>query len=142
MKAEPKTLFNRLTAPIMEIFGLGRGLALAVVLLCGLVIAGAIFWFFYSAPPHTIIITSGAPGSSFAANAEKYRLILARKHVTLKILPSEGSLENLRRLDDPSIQVDIGFVQGGVTNDPASNKLVSLGSITYEPLLIFYRGAA
>jgi TRAP-type uncharacterized transport system substrate-binding protein len=31
----------------------------------------------------------------------------------LKILPSEGSIENLKRLTDPSFQVDIGFVQGG-----------------------------
>ena len=126
----------------MEIFGLSRGLALAVVLLAGLLVLLAVFWFFHSAPPRTIIITSGAPGSSFEANAEKYRVILARKGVKLKILPSQGSLENLRRLDDPKFHVDIGFVQGGITNVPDLNKLVSLGSISYEPLLVFYRGAA
>jgi len=126
----------------MELFGLSRGLALAVVFLAGLVILFAVFWFFHSAPPHTIIITSGAPGSSFQANAEKYRVILARKGVKLKILPSQGSLENLQRLDDPKFHVDVGFVQGGITNIPGRNKLVSLGSISYEPLLVFYRGAA
>jgi TRAP-type uncharacterized transport system substrate-binding protein len=126
----------------MEIFGLSRGLALAVVLLAGLVILFAVFWFFHSAPPDTIIITSGAPGSSFQVNAEKYRVILARKGVKLKILPSQGSLENLQRLDDPKFHVDVGFVQGGITNIPGRNKLVSLGSISYEPLLVFYRGAA
>jgi hypothetical protein len=142
MAEEPKTRFSRLTAPFMEIFGLGRELALAVVLLCGLLVVGAVFWVVHSAPPHTIIITSGAPGSSFATNAEKYRIILERKGVKLKIVQSEGSLENLKRLNDPSIRVDIGFVQGGVTNDPATNTLVSLGSISYEPLLVFYRSAA
>jgi hypothetical protein len=133
------TRFGRLTAPFMEIFGLSRGLALTVVLLAGLLISLAVFWFFHSAPPHTIIITSGAPGSSFEANAEKYRVILARKGVKLKILPSQGSLENLQRLEDPKFHVDIGFVQGGITNIPDRQKLVSLGSISYEPLLVFYR---
>jgi TRAP-type uncharacterized transport system substrate-binding protein len=65
---------------------------------------------------------------------------LARQGVKLKILPSEGSLENLQRLDDPSFHVDVGFVQGGITN-VATDKLVSLGSISYQPLLVFYRGA-
>jgi TRAP-type uncharacterized transport system substrate-binding protein len=136
------TRFSRLTAPFMEIFGLSRGLALAVVFLAGLVILFAVFWFFHSAPPHTIIITSGAPGSSFQANAEKYRVILARQGVKLKILPSQGSLENLQRLDDAKFHVDVGFVQGGITNIPGGNKLVSLGSISYEPLLVFYRSVA
>src|SRR5665213_881635 len=132
MVEKPKSHFGRLTAPFMEIFGLSWEMAATMVLLCGLVIAFAIFWFVHSAPPGTITITSGAAGSSFQSNAEKYRAILKRKGFTLKILPSQGSQENLKRLNDPSFHVDIGFVQGGVTNDPASNTLVSLGSITYE----------
>ncbi|MGP8199287.1 MAG: TAXI family TRAP transporter solute-binding subunit [Limisphaerales bacterium] len=140
--AEPqKTLFSRLAAPFMEIFGLSRGMALAVVLVAGLAILFAVFWFFHSAPPHTIIMTGGAPGSSFETYAEKYRVILARKGVKLQILPSQGSLENLQRLGNPKLRVDVGFVQGGVTNAPGSDKLVSLGSISYEPLLVFYRSA-
>jgi TRAP-type uncharacterized transport system substrate-binding protein len=123
----------------MEIFGLTRGVALSVVLLSGLFIAAAIYWFIHSAPPDTIIMTSGAQGSSFQTNAEYYRKILRRNGINLKIIPSQGSQENLHRLDDPSFHVDVGFVQGGVTNDPASNKLVSLGSINYEPLLVLYR---
>jgi TRAP-type uncharacterized transport system substrate-binding protein len=134
-----ETRLGRLTAPFMEIFGLSRGLALAVVVLCGLILLLAVFWFFHSAPPRALVITSGAPGSSFQANAEKYRVILARQGVTLKILPSQGSLENLRRLDDAKFHVDIGFVQGGITNAPGGSQLVSLGSIAYEPLLVFYR---
>ena len=139
MAENRETRLGRLTAPFMEIFGLSRGLALAVVVLCALILLLAVFWFFHSAPPRALIITSGAPGSSFQANAEKYRVILARQGVTLKILPSQGSLENLRRLDDAKFHVDIGFVQGGITDAPGSNQLVSLGSIAYEPLLVFYR---
>jgi TRAP-type uncharacterized transport system substrate-binding protein len=100
----------------------------------------AVFWFFESAPPKTIIITSGTEGSSFQTNAERYQSILARDGVTLKILHSQGSAENLKRLRDASFPVDIGFVQGGVTNVTGGASLVSLGSINYEPLFVFYRG--
>jgi TRAP-type uncharacterized transport system substrate-binding protein len=56
------------------------------------------------------------------------------------VLPSEGSLQNLQRLQDPGFKVDVGFVQGGVSNGPSAVKLYSLGSLYYQPLLVFYRG--
>lgn len=58
------------------------------------------FHFVRPAPPDTIVITSGADGSMYQVSAERYRKILARQGVTLKILPSQGSLENLKRLSD------------------------------------------
>lgn len=131
---------NRLTAPVIEIFGLSPAQALLTVALGALFLVAAIIWFVKSAPPRTIVITAGAPGSSFESNAQKYRELLAKKGVTLEILPSQGSLENLQRLNDRNFKVDVGFVQGGVTNPPGTgNNLVSLGSIAYEPLLVFYR---
>jgi len=93
------------------------------------------------APPSSITITSGPDGSVFRNTAEKYRSILARNGITLQILPSKGSLENLQRLNDPSFHVDIGFVQGGMATGIKVERLVSLGSLFYEPLAIFYRSA-
>lgn len=135
----PKKGLARLLAPFTDIFGLSRVGAIAALFGTVLVVGGAIFWSFYSAPPHTLTISSGPAGSTFETNAWKYRDILASNHVTLKIVSSEGSAQNLKRLDDPSFHVDVGFVQGGVTNGLDKSKLVSLGSIAYEPLLIFYR---
>src|SRR5437764_818751 len=131
-----KTGLKRLLASFPEIFGLSHAVALAVALLIGVLLFLAFFWFFHSAPPHTITITSGTAGSSFETNAIRYRQILASNGVTLKVLPSEGSLENLQRLKDRSVHVDIGFVQSGVTSGPSSLKLVSLGSVTYQPLIV------
>ncbi len=142
MRAGRKFGITQLQAMFTEIFGLGRAAALSAVLLTSLVTIFAVFWFFYSAPPRTITITSGPEGSIFRMNAEKYRAILARNGVKLKVLPSQGSLENLKRLADPKFKVDIGFVQGGVAKGMKIEKLGSLGSISYEPLLIFYRSAA
>ena len=134
-----KLRLARAQAMFMETFGLGRTVSLSAIILIGVVILFAVFWFFYSAPPDTITITTGPEGSIFQTTAEKYRKILARDGVKLKILPSQGSLENLKRLLDPSFRVDIGFVQGGVAGGLNIDKLVSLGSISYEPLLVFYR---
>ena len=103
---------------------------MTVTLLAIAFIALALFWFFRSAPPDTVIISAGAPGSVFETNAIKYQTYLAGKGIKLKILPSQGSLENLQRLNDPKSRVEVGFIQGGVTNPPKStNQLVSLGSI-------------
>jgi len=137
-----KTGLARVLAVFTETFGLGRAAAISAILLISSVTIFAVFWFFHSAPPRTITITTGPEGSAFHRAAEKYRTILARNGVKLNILSSEGSLENLKRLGDPSFRVDIGFVQGGVTNGINTDKLVSLGSVAYEPLLVFYRSAA
>jgi NMT1 family protein len=48
-------------------------------------------------------------------------------------------LENLQRLSDPASGVDVGFVQGGVADPKHIERLISLGSVNHQPLLIFYR---
>jgi len=116
--------------------------SLGPVLLISAVAIWAAIHFVRPAPPDTITITSGPDGSIFRATADKYARILARNGIKLKILPSEGSLENLKRLAGPSAQTDVGFVQGGLSNMvDNTGDLVSLGSIFYEPLAIFYRSA-
>ncbi len=116
---------------------------LAVTLGPFLVLLAIGFWvalrFVRPAPPDTIVITAGAEGSIFQVSAERYQKILARQGVKLKILSSQGSLENLKRLEDPAAKVDIGFVQGGLASIDDASKVVSLGSIFYEPVLVFYR---
>lgn len=124
---------------LTETFGFGPAVSLSVLAFSGLIVLFAVFWFFHSAPPKTIIITSGDDGTRFRRTAEKYAEILKRSGVTLKILKSEGSLENLKRLEDRAFPVDVGFVQDGVTKGQKTDNLVSLGSVFYEPLFIFYR---
>jgi hypothetical protein len=99
------------------------------------------FRFVRPAPPDTIFITSGPDGSQFRNAAERYRKILARNDVKLEILPSPGGLENLKRLGDPNFQVDVGFVQGGIGAGLDTDELVSLGSVFYQPVMVFYRSA-
>src|ERR1700738_3789792 len=98
------------------------------------------------APPNTLTMSAGTKGSSFWNNAQQYKKILARNGVTLNVLESQGSLDNLKKLEDPNSNVDVGFVQGGMSapGTAADNheNLVSLGSVAYVPLAVFYRGPA
>lgn len=94
------------------------------------------------APPNTLTIAAGPRGSSFWNSAQKYKTILARNRITLNVLETQGSLDNLRRLEDPRSNVDVGFVQGGLSKPGATHEdLESLGSVSYVPLAVFYRGA-
>ncbi|HTS18075.1 MAG TPA: TAXI family TRAP transporter solute-binding subunit [Verrucomicrobiae bacterium] len=124
---------------VSELFGVTRTVAIVVVSASIIVLIGAVYYFVKSAPPTTIVMTSGPEGSLFQTNALKYVGLLAQHGVKVKVLTSEGADENLRRLSDPSFPVDVGFVLGGMTNGASAN-LVSLGSISHQPLLIFYRG--
>ena len=142
MEIDKKWAIIKLQSMFTEVFGLGRAAILSALLLTIAVIAIGLFLFFYLAPPNTISMTSGPQGSSFEKYAEKYAKILQRQHVTLKIVPSEGSVENIKRLADPASKVNIGFVQGGVKKDINTDKLVSLGSVSYMPLFVFYRSGS
>ncbi|HEV8543013.1 MAG TPA: TAXI family TRAP transporter solute-binding subunit [Verrucomicrobiae bacterium] len=136
----------RLLSPFTELFGLSRWVAYFVLIFVAAVVLLAVFWFFYSAPPRSLTITAGAPSSGFETNAFRYKQLLAKKGVTLKILSSQGSFENLQRLTNRSVSVDIGFVQSGIVgtnvnqmHEEDTHGLVSLGSIYNQPLIIFYR---
>jgi hypothetical protein len=135
-----KISIQKVQAMVREVFGISRAAALSAAALIAVVIIGAVVLFIYLAPPTTIIMSSGPKGSMFERNAGRYAAILARSGVTMKIVPSEGSGDNLKRLLDPKFRVDVAFVQGGVAKDLKVDKLRSLGSVFYEPLFIFYRG--
>lgn len=102
------------------------------------------YQFVEPAPPSRMVITTGGESGAYYQFAKRYATILARDGIELEIRTSAGSLENLQRLRDDVAQ--IGFVQGGVVSpadDPDSNEdngLLSLGSVFYEPVWVFYRG--
>ena len=108
------------------------------VLICIALVWSALH-FVRSAPPRMLTISSGPKGSTFETMAERYRAILARSGVELKLMTSAGSLENLQRLSNPKSHVDIAFVQAGLATGNDSDDLESLGGMFYQPLLIFYR---
>ena len=120
----------------------GYGVIIFMVFILGFTIILSIylFTFFNIGAPTTLTIISGEDGSVFQKYAEQYKKILAKEGVTLTILPSDGSIDNLNKLSDTRVNVDVGFVQSGVADGININHLMSLGSIAYQPIMIFYRG--
>jgi TRAP transporter TAXI family solute receptor len=110
-----------------------------VILVAAVAIWGTLH-FVQSAPPRSITISTGPPGSTFETIAERYAKLLARSGVTLKVLQSKGSMENLARLSDRTSHVDIALVQAGLSQSDQPSDLVSLGGMFYQPVTIFYRG--
>ncbi|MES2491003.1 MAG: TAXI family TRAP transporter solute-binding subunit [Pseudomonadota bacterium] len=114
-------------------------LSLGPVLLLSALALLVAMHFVRPAPPKTLNMVSGSEGSTYRKNAEKYADILKRNGITLNLLPSQGSLDNLEQLADPDSKIDIGFVPSGLGTDTDVSNLASLGSVFYQPVSIFYR---
>jgi TRAP-type uncharacterized transport system substrate-binding protein len=99
------------------------------VLLIIALVCWASYRFIQPVPPRTLSMTTGTEGGSFVIFGERYRQILARDGVHLKLLPSTGAVDNLRRLKDESRSIDAGFVQDGMGKTEEPSNLESLGSI-------------
>ncbi|MFM0741986.1 TAXI family TRAP transporter solute-binding subunit [Paraburkholderia xenovorans] len=119
-----------------------RDHTLAYVIVAALVVAvvALVVWVIDPAPPRTITMSAGSRDSSFFVAAEQYRKILAKNGITLKVLESDGSVQNLQRLLDPKQHVDLALVQGGIADGLDTSSLMSLGSVFYSPVVVFYRG--
>ena len=113
-----------------------------IVLVAGIGFAVA-YQFVEPAPPKKIVITTGGESGAYYQFAKRYATILARNGITLEVQASAGSLQNIDRLKADEAQV--AFVQGGVVppkEDPDAEDdsgLLSLGSLFYEPVWVFYR---
>ena len=115
-----------------------RSLLAILVSVLFVVLISIIIAYHFKAPDN-LIMTTGFESGSYAIFGERYQHILAREKIRLNLLPSSGSVENLKRLNDRSYRVDAGFVQDGTSSPSEVNNLVSLGAIGYSPLWVFYQ---
>jgi len=84
-------------------------------------------------------MATGFPGSVYARTAERYRQILARDGVNLRLVPTNGAIDNVRLLKDPHSGIDVAFVQAGTIGEDEAQDLVSLGTVFYEEAWLFCR---
>jgi TRAP transporter TAXI family solute receptor len=103
-------------------------------------IACAAIFLLNSMPPSSITMATGPDGGGYHEIGEQYQALLARSGVELKLVATAGSVENLSLLRDPRSGVNIALVQSGSVGK-ATSGLDSLGTLFYEPLWIFHRGA-
>ena len=90
-------------------------------------------------PPRTIVIATGPEGGAYYDFGKRYRAELAAAKVTVRLMPTAGSLENLALLLDPHSGVSAALIQGGISREGASSSLETLGKVFYEPLWRFHK---
>ena len=99
------------------------------------------YWWLDPTPPKHVTLATGPAQSAYDEFGKRYAQSLAAYGIEVKLLPSEGSAQNLEWL--AAGKVDLGFVQDGTSTlpDTAKDGLVSLGSLFVEPVWLFYREA-
>ena len=90
-------------------------------------------------PPRQVAMAIGPEGSTAAVLGNRYREILARDGIDLRLVPSAGAVASASLLRDAKSGVTIAIIPGGITNEKESPGLNSLGTLFYEPLWFFYR---
>jgi TRAP transporter TAXI family solute receptor len=120
-----------LVRPALWLYGIAATLIL-------LAVAATIAWL-GPLPPKVVVMATGTAGSDYEIYAQQYQAILKRSGVQLRLLPSAGSLDNLRQLNDPRTGVSVAFAQGGLTSEAQSPGLESLGAMFYQPFWLFVR---
>jgi len=99
----------------------------------------ALIWFAKPAPPTKVLMATGK-GGSYRVLGEKYQAYFKSKGIHLQLVETNGSLENLQHLIDRKDPIQAAFVQGGTMSaDEGATGVLSLGSVDYEPVWIFYR---
>jgi TRAP transporter TAXI family solute receptor len=92
--------------------------------------------------PTSLTILTGPEGSGTHADALRYQALLERRGVRTTVEATDGSVENLRRLVREGGN-QIAFAEVGlekaVDEPELEEKLVSLGSVSVQPLWLFVR---
>ena len=143
---------RRLTLVLLSIRDLLVSAGPVLLLAVGLLVAA--YWWLQPQPPKTVRLATGPEGSAYAAFGRRYVQALAREGITVQPIATEGSVANLKLLQDGG--ADVAFVRGGsggppppapprpaAGNPPAAAaptaSLQSRGALFYEPLWIFLR---
>ena len=115
--------------------GLLKGLA-AILFALGIVSLALLY--FFPAPSSAFSIATGGRNQIYQAIGNRYRDILARSHVNVEVKLTNGAVENISLLNDPSSGFNVGIAQGGISDGEKSPDLMSLGRINYQVYWLFY----
>ncbi len=137
----PQALRNTLLSARDLIATAGPFIALTLALL---VLA---YWVLDPNPPERVVLATGVDQGAYAEFGKRYAQLLKAHGITVELRSTQGAAENLALLRDKNSGVDIAFMQGGADverqggddEEDRDADLVSLGSLFYEPVWLFYR---
>ena len=101
-----------------------------------IVIAGFVFayQFVRPAPPSRVVMATGSQDGAYYAYGSVYAERFRKEGFELVLKQTAGSVDNLALLDDPSKDVPVAFMQGGIGTPAEHPTLTSLGSLYFEPI--------
>jgi len=113
--------------------------------LLALALASVVWVRLYPMPPTRLTISAGLGDGAYQLYANRYVEAFASRGIELTVLASEGSSQNLERLQAHPAQTDLALVQGGYgwsspTSESSRNDGVqTLASVDIEALWLFSR---
>src|SRR6478752_693778 len=90
------------------------------------------------APPSQITIATSPEGEHYHVLGTRYQGLMAESRLKVELRETGGAKENLRLLNDPNSGIQIGFMQGGISNSRLAPDLMSLGRIDHQIFWLFY----
>lgn len=107
----------------------------------GILLVAVATWFTFQfiepAPPRSLTIATGSTDGAYRAFGMQLQARLALEGVGLQVIETDGSVDNLQRLETK--QVDVAFMQSGLTDGQSNSQFESLGALYFEPVWIFTR---
>ncbi len=109
-----------------------------------LLLLGLAYWVLDPTPPKRVVLATGPDQGAYSEFGKRYAALLKTHGIAVELQATQGTAENLGLLRDEASRVELAFVQGGADLDRgpdaiANAGLVSLGSLFYEPVWLFYR---
>ena len=90
------------------------------------------------APPSQITIATSPQGEHYHILGTRYQGILSGTDIKVDLRLTDGAKENLRLLNDANSGIQIGFMQGGISNSRLAPDLISLGRLDHQIFWLFY----
>jgi TRAP transporter TAXI family solute receptor len=149
--AAGSTLWARVRAGDFELL---TDRELWLVALGAAAVLASLLWLLFSwlepPPPKRVRITTGSETGAYFSYGKKYAEALKKHGITLEVMPSKGSVENLQRLTDTQTDtrehrkaaVMVGLLQSGVGDAETAPDLEGLASVAYEPIWVFHKPAS
>ena len=136
----PRIIRNTLLSARDLAVTVGPFVLIALVLLIGA------YFVLQPNPPRSVVLATGPEQGDYAEFGKRYAAALKKHHIEVVLRPTQGSSANRRLLRDAKENVDFGFVRGGSSEVIQAEDekgtglpLVTLGSLFFEPVWIFYR---